>query len=146
MISCEKICGAARDLKRRIRSEFAQDLYVLGDPLVSVVAFGSDSLNIYAIGDRMSKRGWHLSALANPAALHMAVTIPVSRAIDKLIADLHQVVEEVKEAEEAAADQQGAGEKKGDLVALYGLGQTSVGPQLVTQLATMFIDTLYLSR
>lgn len=110
--SCEQICGAAGNLKKRIKSDFIDELYVLGDPLVSVVAFGSRTLNIYAIGDRMSKRGWHLSALANPAALHMAVTMPVSRSIDKLIEDLRFVVDEVK------ADKSTEG--KGDLVALYG--------------------------
>ena len=40
-----------------------------------MVAFASKTLNIYAIGDGMSKKGWHLSALANPPALHMAFTV-----------------------------------------------------------------------
>jgi hypothetical protein len=47
---------------------------------VSVVAFSSKTLNIYAVGDAMSKRGWHLSALANPPALHMAFTVSGLRA------------------------------------------------------------------
>jgi len=67
--------GAARRLKTALRQDFAEDLYVLGDPLVSVVAFSSKTLNIYIVGDMMSKRGWHLNALANPSALHLAVTV-----------------------------------------------------------------------
>ena len=43
--------------------------------MVSVVAFGSKTVNVYAIGDGMSKRGWHLNALSAPAALHMAFTV-----------------------------------------------------------------------
>jgi sphinganine-1-phosphate aldolase len=73
--TCEQIVGAARRLKTALRQDFAEDLYVLGDPLVSVVAFSSKSLNIYVVGDMMSKRGWHLNALANPSALHLAVTV-----------------------------------------------------------------------
>ena len=73
--SCRKIVSAARDFSRIIREEFAADLYVLGDPRVSVVAFSSKTLNVYALGDLMSKKGWHLNALANPPALHMAFTV-----------------------------------------------------------------------
>lgn len=73
--TCEQIVGAARKLKAAIQKDFADDLYVLGDPLVSVIAFSSKTLNIYVVGDMMSKRGWHLNALANPSALHLAVTV-----------------------------------------------------------------------
>jgi sphinganine-1-phosphate aldolase len=73
--TCKQIVGAARKLKAAIMQDFAGDLYVLGDPLVSVIAFSSKTLNIYVVGDMMSKRGWHLNALANPSALHLAVTV-----------------------------------------------------------------------
>lgn len=73
--TCEQIIGAARKLKKAIQQDFQDDLYILGDPLVSVVAFSSKTLNIYVVGDLMSKRGWHLNALANPSALHLAVTV-----------------------------------------------------------------------
>ena len=58
------------------------DLYVLGDPKISVVAFASRNparLNIHAVGDAMGKKGWHLNGLANPAALHMAFTVSMIR-------------------------------------------------------------------
>jgi len=67
--------SAARLFAEQVNYRFSEDLYILGDPKVSVVAFGSKKLNIYIIGDRMSKRGWHLNALQNPAALHMAFTV-----------------------------------------------------------------------
>lgn len=55
----------------------SQDLYILGDPKVSVVAFASKSkdVDILQVGDAMSKRGWHLNALEGPSALHMACTV-----------------------------------------------------------------------
>lgn len=77
--ACQAIVSAARVFSTELRHRFADDLYVLGDPKVSVVAFGSKSLNVYAIGDRMSKRGWHLNALQNPPALHMAFTVRLTR-------------------------------------------------------------------
>lgn len=163
--SCEKIVSAARHLKTSIRQDFADDLYVLGDPLVSVVAFSSRSLNIYAVGDLMSKKGWHLNGLAGPPAIHLAVTVSSSflfpffptkkpghltrsppvqllscTAIDTMLQDLRECVDQVKAA-------QASGEKgSGDMVTLYGLGSTSAGKHVVPLVAEMFIDTLYLTR
>lgn len=65
--SCHAIVGAAKRIVHGIRKDFPE-LYVLGDPLVSVVAFGSKTegqgngfgkVPIYEVGDRMSKMGWH---------------------------------------------------------------------------------------
>lgn len=53
------------------------ELYVLGKPLASVVAFGSKSraVNVMEVGDAMSTKGWHLNALSNPPAVHIACTV-----------------------------------------------------------------------
>ncbi|KAJ9108577.1 hypothetical protein QFC19_002293 [Naganishia cerealis] len=116
--SCDTIISAARRLKTALHQDpiLSADLYVLGDPMVSVVAFGSNSVNIYAVGDAMGKKGWHLNALANPSALHLAVTvgvfsgIPTAKNIDNLLKDLKEVLVDVKNSPSAA----------GDMVALYG--------------------------
>ena len=52
-------------------------LYVLGDPPASVVAFAAarPGVNVLEVGDKMSRRGWHLNALSNPAAVHIAATV-----------------------------------------------------------------------
>ena len=52
------------------------ELELVGVPDMCVVAFRSArrSLNIYALNDLLSRRGWHLNALQGPAALHMCFT------------------------------------------------------------------------
>uniref|UniRef100_A0A6U1R123 Uncharacterized protein n=1 Tax=Cyclophora tenuis TaxID=216820 RepID=A0A6U1R123_CYCTE len=40
-----------------------------------VVAFSSDTLNIYRIGDKIQAKGWSLSSLQNPPCLHLCVTL-----------------------------------------------------------------------
>ncbi|AAW44943.1 sphinganine-1-phosphate aldolase, putative [Cryptococcus deneoformans JEC21] len=132
--SCRQIISAARYLTSSLRTLFPDDLYVLGDPKGPVVAFNSKTINIYAVGDVMSKKGWHLSALGGDGGLHMAFTRLSAKSVDKLIEDLGDALKEVK------ASPQGAG---GDMVALYGLGQTSAGPHVVGKLAETFLDTLY---
>lgn len=48
-------------------------LCVLGDPEMSVLAIGSESLDVYEIGDEMTARGWHLDRQQRPASLHLTV-------------------------------------------------------------------------
>lgn len=74
--SCRDIVTCARHIANTIRTSIPE-LYVLGSPPASVVAFGSQhaSVNVYEVGDRMSKRGWHLNALSGPAAVHIACTV-----------------------------------------------------------------------
>lgn len=77
LASCKAIVGAARTIARVIRDEIPE-LYVLGEPPASVVAFGAapnGGANVMEVGDLMSSRGWHLNALKNPAALHIACTV-----------------------------------------------------------------------
>lgn len=55
--SCAAIVGAARRIEQAIRDEIPQ-LVVMGRPIVSVVAFASaGKVNIYEVGDNMSKKG-----------------------------------------------------------------------------------------
>jgi hypothetical protein len=51
--------GSAQRIKSAVQSTspiLSEHLYVLGDPVASVVAFSSKTLDMYVIGDRMSKR------------------------------------------------------------------------------------------
>lgn len=131
--SAKEILGSARHFKDQLQKRFSDDLFVIGDPLLSVVAFGSDTLNIYAVGDRMSKKGWHLNPLNSPAGLHMAFTKLTAKSVDTLLHDLEECI-----AAEKAEPADG-----GNLVALYGVGQTAAGPTVVGKVAEMFLDTLY---
>lgn len=56
--SCKQIVGAARQIEAGIR-ENIPELEILGNPKVTVVAFQSETLDVYAVGDKMSERGWH---------------------------------------------------------------------------------------
>lgn len=98
---CHSIVGAAKKIEAAIREHpiLCEYLVVLGKPLVSVVAFRSISLNIYDIADAMTEKGWHLNALQNPPAMHVAVTLPIVGAVGRLVQDLVAVVEEEKEKE-----------------------------------------------
>ncbi|KIK91365.1 hypothetical protein PAXRUDRAFT_830908 [Paxillus rubicundulus Ve08.2h10] len=133
--SCRQIVTCARLIANTITNSISE-LYVLGSPPASVVAFASRNkeVNIYEVGDKMSKKGWHLNALSGPAALHIACTRLTLGVVDTFIVDLRASVEEAKMAPSG----------KGAMVALYGLGSSSaVGPTIVGEVAGIFLDTLY---
>ncbi|KAF2470585.1 sphingosine-1-phosphate lyase 1 [Lindgomyces ingoldianus] len=145
--ACHKIVGAMKKIEGAIREkpELNSDLKVIGRPLVSVVAFLSNTIDIYDIADGMSDKGWHLNALQSPPAIHVAVTLPIVKAADKLIADLVEVTEEVRERERKtiAGGKVAKGAVKGDAAALYGVAGSLPNKTVVVDLAKGFLDTLY---
>lgn len=68
-------------------------LCVPGKPDMSVMCImsdqGSDSkLDIYAVGDEMSVRGWHLDRQQNPQSLHLTINWAHSQSVDLFLDDL----------------------------------------------------------
>ncbi len=145
--SCHSIVGAAKKVESAIRENpsLRDDLSIIGKPLVSVVAFTSKTLNVYDLADAMSAKGWHLNALQSPPAIHVALTLPIVTAVDRLIADIITVVEEEKEKERVRmVEGKGAkGGAKGDSAALYGVAGSLPDKSIVVQLAGGFLNTLY---
>ena len=145
--ACHKIVGAMKKIESAIKEkpELRMDLKVIGRPLVSVIAFLSETIDIYDVADAMNERGWHLNALQSPPAIHVAVTLPIVGAVDQLISDLVEVTEEVKEKErQRIAEGKGTkGVPKGDTAALYGVAGSLPNKSVVVDLAKGFLDTLY---
>jgi len=133
--SCKTIVGTAKEIARRVKLEIPE-LYILGNPPASCVAFApkTPDVNIMEVGDAMSKRGWHLNAISQPAAVHIACTRLTVPNVDAFLSDLKDAIREAKLTPTG----------KGTMVTLYGLGQSSaVGPAMVGRVATLFLDTLY---
>ncbi|CCF34910.1 hypothetical protein CH063_06813 [Colletotrichum higginsianum] len=145
--ACVKIVGTTKKIIEKIRETPALDneLEILGKPLVSVVAFTAKNLNVYDIADGMSEKGWHLNALQNPPAIHVAVTLPITKVYEKLLTDLEAVVEAEKEKERVrVVEGKGAkGKAIGDSAALYGVAGSLPNKSVVVDLANGFLDLLY---
>lgn len=145
--ACHTIIGATKKFESAIRDSpaLSTDLKVLGNPIVSVVALTSPTLNIYDIADAMSHKGWSLNALQNPPGLHVAFTLPLVAALDRLLADLTTVLDEAKEQERVRVleGKSAKGSAKGDCAALYGVAGSLPNKSVVVQLASGFLDTLY---
>ncbi|KAL4891118.1 pyridoxal phosphate-dependent transferase [Aspergillus ambiguus] len=146
--SCLEIVGAAKKFEGSIREHpvLSQNLGVIGNPMVSVVAFESTNpaIDVYDLADGLSAKGWHLNALQSPPAIHVAFTVPTASALDKLTADLLGVVEkELAKAEERKQQGKSYVVKRGDTAALYGVAGSMPDKSIVSRLAEGFLDTLY---
>ncbi|VEU19960.1 DEKNAAC100525 [Brettanomyces naardenensis] len=131
--SCREIVLAARRLKQAIHDEIPA-LEVIGDPLVSVVAFKSDKLNVHTLSDNMTKRGWHLSALQRPSAVHLCVTRLSVPVIEDLINDLKVEVDELLEKHE---------EVESTTAQLYGVANSLTVNSVADDIISAFLDVLY---
>ncbi|NLH47639.1 MAG: aspartate aminotransferase family protein [Myxococcales bacterium] len=90
------------------------ELEVLGKPHGAILAYRSKSpdLNVFAVGDQLEKRGWHIDRQQKPDSLHAMVTPHHGKVIDLYLKDLRESVAFVK-AHPELAGQGGA--------AMYGL-------------------------
>jgi glutamate/tyrosine decarboxylase-like PLP-dependent enzyme len=89
-----RLARRVRDTTRRLREGIAAipGLRVLGEPVMSVLAFGSDSLDVFAVGDAMDAKGWHLDRQKGPDALHLMVSPEHDRVVDAFLGDLREAV------------------------------------------------------
>jgi sphinganine-1-phosphate aldolase len=109
-------------------------LRVLGEPLW-VVAFASDTVDVYRVLEQMTRRGWSLNGLHRPAAVHLCVTLRHTRpgVAERFLADLRT---SVAEALSQPTDDHG-------LAPVYGLAATLPFRGMVRDLLKRYIDLLY---
>jgi glutamate/tyrosine decarboxylase-like PLP-dependent enzyme len=79
------------------------EVQVIGDPLF-LIAFRSETLNVYKIMEYMTERNWGLNGLYLPASVHLCVTLRHTEpgVKERFIADLKSAIEYVKQHPEAS--------------------------------------------
>jgi glutamate/tyrosine decarboxylase-like PLP-dependent enzyme len=70
---------------------------VLGDPAMSILAVGSEQLNIYEIGDELTLHGWHMDRQQHPPSLHLTVTHAHAQVADRFLHDLERAVAQARQ-------------------------------------------------
>ena len=51
------------------------ELYIVGRPNMTIVAFGSNVIGIFEVKDMLSSKGWHLNPLQRPNRYAIIVVI-----------------------------------------------------------------------
>jgi sphinganine-1-phosphate aldolase len=84
----------------KIKKAFANnpDIFIFGKPLLSVVAFGSNTIDIYKISQLLKNTGWNINELQNPPSFHLCITNCHSEmVIDAFIAAIKKEINNIKE-------------------------------------------------
>ena len=63
-------------------------LKLLVPPDLSIIAYGSDVIDITAVGDQLAERGWYLSRIAYPPGLHQTINLAHEPIVEEYLADL----------------------------------------------------------
>lgn len=128
----KRILETAAQVKEGIRQ--IPELRVLGDPLF-VVAFASDSVDVYKVLDFMSHKKWSLNGLHKPTCVHLCVTLRHTQpgVAERFIADLREAVEHVK----AHPDE------KGTMAPVYGMASTIPMRGLVSDMLKKYLDLIF---
>ena len=126
------ILESAATIRRGV--EAIPELTVLGDPLW-VIAFASDTLDVYGITDQMGRRGWSLNGLQRPAAAHICVTLRHTQpgVADRFVRDLEESVEALR----------GAPGTRGVMAPIYGMTGTVDTRATVEELLGRYADLMF---
>ncbi|MFW9929122.1 MAG: pyridoxal phosphate-dependent decarboxylase family protein [Candidatus Thorarchaeota archaeon] len=84
------------------------ELYVLGNPIMSVLSFTSDEFNIFQLGDLLDEKGWHLDRIQFPTALHIMVNPHHADIVDTFLQDLRDAVVEISKNPDKIKDGEAA--------------------------------------
>jgi sphinganine-1-phosphate aldolase len=132
MDATKKILETAAYIKEEIRK--IPEIRLLGDPLF-VIAFASDSLDIYKVLDNMTHKKWSLNGLHKPACMHICVTLRHTQpgVKERFILDLRSAVEHVKSHPE----------EKGSMAPVYGMAATMPMRGLVSDMLKKYLDLIF---
>lgn len=128
----KRILETARTIRQGVSA--IPGLQVIGEPLW-VIAFKSDTVDVFRVLDEMTKRGWSLNGLQKPAAVHLCVTLRHTQpgVAEKFLSDLSASVQAVKDVPPS-----GEG-----MAPVYGLASSLPFKGLVGDLMCAYIDALY---
>ena len=128
----KKILETAAAIKKGVNE--IPELHVLGDPLF-VVAFASESVNVYKVLDYMSHKKWSLNGLHKPTCVHLCVTLRHTQpgVAERFLADLREAVEHVKAHPE----------EKGSMAPVYGMAATVPLRGMVSDLLKKYLDVIF---
>jgi glutamate/tyrosine decarboxylase-like PLP-dependent enzyme len=92
-----RLTSRVMELRQRFLDGIAaiDGLKLLVQPHLSIITYTSDSLDITAVGDQLSERGWYVSRIADPPGLHQTVNLAHELYVDEYFADLAAAVKRV---------------------------------------------------
>nr|XP_056706485.1 sphingosine-1-phosphate lyase 1 [Euleptes europaea] len=129
-----KIISTARFIESELQK--IGHIFVFGKPEVSVIALGSDTFDIFRLGNTLSSKGWTLSMLQYPSSIHIALTLLHTKpgVAEQFLKDIRESVSEIMKDPKAKTTGVGA---------IYGMAQAIPDRSMITDISHVFLDALY---
>lgn len=130
----KKLIHTAKKIKLGVQK--IPHLFLVGDPLLTVIAFASNDFNIYRLSDEMTKKGWNLNALQYPSSIHICLTMmhTVEGIAEQFLQDVQDAVRDILKDPECT---------KEGTAALYGMAHSIPDRTMVSQITYYFLDACY---
>ncbi|XP_061982330.1 sphingosine-1-phosphate lyase isoform X1 [Populus nigra] len=125
---------AIMEVSKRVQKGIKEipELFIIGRPDMTIVAFGSNDLDIFEVNDIMSSKGWHLNALQRPNSIHICITLQHAPVVEDFLRDLKESVQTVKE---------NPGPINGGLAPIYGAAGKIPDRGMVQELLVNYMDS-----
>ncbi|KAL4573769.1 hypothetical protein LXL04_020586 [Taraxacum kok-saghyz] len=124
-----EIMEASKRLQKGVNE--IPELFIIGRPDMTIVAFGSNVIDIFEVNDMLSSKGWHLNPLQRPNSIHICVTLQHVPMVDDFLKDLNDSVQIVKE---------NPGPVSGGMAPIYGAAGKIPDRGMVNELLVDYMD------
>ncbi|XP_062989078.1 sphingosine-1-phosphate lyase 1 [Elgaria multicarinata webbii] len=133
----KSIISAARYLISELRK--IDHIFILGNPEVSVVSFGSNTFDIFRLSSALLARQWAFNSLQYPSSIHFCLTLLHAKpgVVDLLLKDIKECIAEI------VKDPKG---KTSGLGAIYGMAQAIPDKSIVSEIAGAYLNYLYVTE
>lgn len=121
---------------QRIKKEISETegLEILGAADACVVAYTSNTFNIYKFADAMSHRGWEVPRLQRPPAIHFCVSETSELIVDEYLKDVREC---------AAICRDDPGKVGEGMAGIYGMAGSMPDRGMVADILGSYMDVLY---
>ena len=132
LTATKKILAAVAAMRKGI--ETIAELKLLGRP-IGPFAVASDTLDVYQVLDQMTARGWSLTGLLNPAAIHISPTLRWAEpgVAERFVEHLHQSVAYVRDTPNI----------EGGMAPIYGMAAAIPDRTVVHDMLKQVMDIYY---
>ncbi len=93
-----RLAMQAWEARQKILSGLAKfpELYVLGQPQLTLFALASDQIDMYELADELSAMGWYIERQQAPPSLHFNITATHKKVAANFLQDLEKALEKTR--------------------------------------------------
>lgn len=130
-LKAKEIWEAAQRIKEGIKQ--IPGLHLVGDSYSTVVAFGSNDMNVFKVTDAMKAKGWSLNNLQRPISVHLCVTWRTVALVDTFLSELRDSVKTIQANPNAFPD---------GTAALYGMSASFPDRVTIAEMGQTYLDAI----